>query len=368
MKKKYLFYILIFFILYEISDAQVHNGYVVKSLNNIIIIDRGEYDGIFLGLRFKVYHHKKGRGHTKTKDDLENYGIAEVIQTFNDLSVLKFSTLEKGLTPKQGSYVTLIDPALFINSKIPAESKNYQKLKILKTENIKTKSIAKDVFNHSVSMGLVGGYENFPNAVLNKIEEFLINDIYPYGINLEKSTPLRGGMVFTMGKRINRFSSVRLNYGNLSYNRYLSSAIPDNVYSEVNLPEQYVKNWHFKIKTTIYTLSSDIILGNFKFALNPFKEASNIKNFNWYTGLGLDYASFNYLTIETMTLHRYNRDDVVNDSIEHTREGYWGIHGLTGLTYNFSTIGIYAEGGFTLWSKKILKKSYPFRLGLSFHF
>ncbi len=368
MKKKYLFFILIFFILYEISNAQVYNGYVVKSLNNIIIIDRGEYDGIYLGLRFKVYYHVKGRGQTKTKNDLENYGIAEVIQTFNDLSVLKFITLEKGSTPKASSYISLIDPSLFISSKIPPESKDYQKPEIFKPENIKENFIAKEIFNHSVSMGLVGGYGNFPDAVLNKIEEFLINDIYPYDINLEKSIPLRGGMIFAMKKKINRFSSVRFNYGNLSYNRYLYSYIPDNVYSEVDLPEQYVKNWHFKIKTNIYTFSTDILLGNFKFALNPFNRVSNFRNFNFYTGLGLDYASFNYLTIEKITLHRYNRDDVVNDSVEHTREGYWGFHGLVGISYTFSAIGIYAEGGCILWSKNFIKKSFPLRLGLSFHF
>jgi len=199
MTKNIIFLFLILFILCEISYSQVHNGYVVKSMNNLIIIDRGENKGINIGSNFKVYQHLKGKGKTKSKNDLEYFGIAEVIQTFSNLSVLRFTTLEKNIIPETGSYISLISPELLDKPKSQIENQ------------IIGSFPAKEIFSNSVSMGFVGGYENFPKTVSNKIEEYLVSEVYPAGIYMDKSLPLRGGFVFSLKRKMNRFSAIRFN-------------------------------------------------------------------------------------------------------------------------------------------------------------
>lgn len=375
MKRRYLYFVLILFCLHNISYSQIHSGYIVKSIDKLFIIDCGKNDGIQNGSSFKVYNHLKGKGKSRTKNDFEFFGIAEVTQTFDELSVLKFKSLNGNSKPKERDYVSLIpfkeeNPVNVSNIPMKAEKERItvQPSKSIQNIKIEDNFIGKKGLNYSISIGFIGGLENFPRAVSDKIENFLKSEIYPFGSSINKSLPIKGGAVFTAEGIITRFSSVRLSYGNLKYNRYLTSAIPDVLDPSITLPEQYVKDWRFKIRTIINILSFDLLFGNFGKIKDSGKAYSKNKGIVFYGGFGGDYASFDYTTDETIKLHRYKRDDVIHDETKHSLSGYWGYHALMGISYFLPALRIYAEGGYTFWNEEILKNSYPFRIGLSFHF
>ena len=375
MKRRYLYFLLLLFCLHNISYTQVHSGYIVKAIDKLFIIDCGRDDGIENGSNFMVYNHLKGKGKTRNKSDLEFFGIAEVTQTFDKLLVLKFKSLNENSKPKERNYISLIplkeeNPVNISNIAMKAEEERdtVQPLKSSKNIEIKDNFTGRKGLNYSVSIGFVGGLENFPKAISDKIENFLISEIYPFGSSINKSLPIKGGAIFTVERIITRFSSVRLSYGNLKYNRYLTSAIPDILDPSITLPEQYVKDWRFKIRTIINILSFDLLFGNFGKIKDSGEAYSKNRGIVFYGGFGGDYASFNYSTNETIKLHRYERDDVIHDETKHSLSGYWGYHALMGISYFLPALRIYAEGGYTFWNEEMLKNSNPFRIGLSFHF
>ncbi len=373
MKKRIIYILLFLFILPRYSYSQIYSCYIVKSLNESFIIDKGANNGIQTGLKFKIYHHIKGKDKSKTKNDLALLGIAEVIQTFDDVSVLSFNQSNENIKVKDGYYISLI-PSKKEETEvlIPLQTKNKiiepSKRKSI-TESIKLdeNNISKIGLSNAISIGFVGGFENFPKGVSDKFEDYLENEIYTYGVIIDKSLPFKGGVNVSLERFITRFLSVRLNYGNLRYNRYLSSKLPFDL-DPSTLPESYVKNWRFKIRTIINTFSLNIFFGNFGMLEDFTQKNPNHRGLIFYGGFGPDYASFDYSTDETITLHRYNRDDVIYDETEHSLSGYWGVHGILGISYIIPAIRVYAEGGYLYWNKKEMKNSYPFRLGLAFHF
>lgn len=377
MKKRIIYILLFLLILPKYSFSQIYSCYIVKSLNESFIIDKGANSGIQTGLQFKIYYHIKGKDKSKTKNDITLLGIAEVIQTFDDAAVLIFSQQYNNIKIKDGYYISLIpskkdNPDTFIPTKIEKQTKNkivepIKRKSITKTIKSKDNDICKMDLSNAISIGFVGGFENFPRGVSNKIEDYLRNDIYTYGVIIDKSLPFKGGINASFERYITRFLSIRLNYGNLRYNRFLSSKLPFDLDTST-LPESYVKNWRFKIRTTINAFSLNILTGNFGILKDFSENNSSSKGFIFYGGFGPDYASFNYSTNETITLHRYNRDDVIYDETEHSLNGYWGVHGILGISYIFPALRVYVEGGYLYWNKKTIKNSYPFRLGLAFHF
>ena len=363
------------FCLHNISYSQIHSGYIVKSIDKLFIIDCGRNDGIQKGSNFMVYHHLKGKGKSLNKNDFEFFGIAEITQTFDNLSVLKFKSLNESSKPKERNYVSLIllkeeNSINIYNIPMKAEKERITAQPIKSSQDIKIEDnlIGKKGLNYSISIGFIGGLENFPKAVSDKIENFLKSEIYTFGSSINKSLPLKGGAIFSAERIITKFSSVRLSYGNLQYNRYLTSAIPDVLDPSITLPEQYVKDWRFKIRTIVNIISFDLLFGNFGKIKDSDKANSKNKGIVFYGGFGGDYASFDYSTDETIKLHRYERDDVIHDETKHSLSGYWGYHALMGISYFLPALRIYAEGGYTFWDEEMLKNSYPFRIGLSFHF
>jgi len=375
MKRRYLYFLLLLFCLHNISYSQIHSGYIVKSIDKLFIIDCGRNDGIQKGSNFMVYHHLKGKGKSLNKNDFEFFGIAEITQTFDNLSVLKFKSLNESSKPKERNYVSLIllkeeNSINIYNIPMKAEKERITAQPIKSSQDIKIEDnlIGKKGLNYSISIGFIGGLENFPKAVSDKIENFLKSEIYTFGSSINKSLPLKGGAIFSAERIITKFSSVRLSYGNLQYNRYLTSAIPDVLDPSITLPEQYVKDWRFKIRTIVNIISFDLLFGNFGKIKDSGKANSKNKGIVFYGGFGGDYASFDYSTDETIKLHRYERDDVIHDETKHSLSGYWGYHALMGISYFLPALRIYAEGGYTFWDEEMLKNSYPFRIGLSFHF
>jgi len=375
MKRRYLYFLLLLFCLHNISYSQIHSGYIVKSIDKLFIIDCGRNDGIQKGSNFMVYHHLKGKGKSLNKNDFEFFGIAEITQTFDNLSVLKFKSLNESSKPKERNYVSLIllkeeNSINIYNIPMKAEKERITAQPIKSSQDIKIEDnlIGKKGLNYSISIGFIGGLENFPKAVSDKIENFLKSEIYTFGSSINKSLPLKGGAIFSAERIITKFSSVRLSYGNLQYNRYLTSAIPDVLDPSITLPEQYVKDWRFKIRTIVNIISFDLLFGNFGKIKDSDKANSKNKGIVFYGGFGGDYASFDYSTDETIKLHRYERDDVIHDETKHSLSGYWGYHALMGISYFLPALRIYAEGGYTFWDEEMLKNSYPFRIGLSFHF
>lgn len=377
MRKRIIYILLILFILPNISYSQIYSCYIVKSLNKSFIIDKGANSGIQTGLQFKIYHHIKGKNQSKTKNDLALLGIAEVIQTFDDLSVLSLNPLNENVKIKDGYYISLIlskkeNTDIFRTSKVEKQTKskviNPPKRKPV-TESIKLgkNDISKIGLSNAISIGFIGGFENFPRGVSNTIEDYLKSEIYTYGVIIDKSLPFKGGINVSLERYLTGFLSVRINYGNLRYNRYLSSKLPFEL-DPSTLPESYVKSWRFRIRTTINTFSSNIFIGNFGILKEFSENNSGHRGFIFYGGFGHDYASLNYSTDETITLHRYNRDDLIYDETEYSLSGYWGVHGTLGISYIFPALRVYAEGGYLYWNKKSIKNSYPFRLGLAFHF
>jgi len=278
-------------------------------MDKLFIIDCGKNDGIQTGSNFMVYNHLKGKGKSRNKDDFEFFGIAEVTQTFDKLSVLRFKSLNKNSKPRDGYYISLIPlkEENLVNTsqkpiKIKKESNTVQTSKRRNNIKIKDNFTGKKGLNYNVSIGFIGGLENFPKAISDKIENYLKSEIYSFGSSINKSLPFKGGIIFTTERIITRFSSIRVSYGNLKYNRYLSSAIPDNLDPSITLPEQYVKNWRFKIRTIINILSYDLLFGNFGKIKDSGKEGSKNKGIIFYIGFGGDYASFNYSTYETIKL------------------------------------------------------------------
>ena len=287
---------------------------------------------------------------------------------------MKFKSLNENSVPEERDYVSLIplkeeNPVNISNMPMKAEKERItvQPSKSIQNIKIEDNFTGKKGLNYSISIGFIGGLENFPRAISDKIENFLRSEIYPFGSSINKSLPIKGGAVFTAEGIITRFSSVRLSYGNLKYNRYLTSAIPDVLDPSITLPEQYVKDWRFKIRTIINILSFDLLFGNFG-KIKDYGKAYSKKGIVFYGGFGGDYASFDYTTDETIKLHRYKRDDVIHDETKHSLSGYWGYHALMGISYFLPALRIYAEGGYTFWNEEVLKNSYPFRIGLSFHF
>jgi len=375
MKRRYLYFLLLLFCLHNILYSQIHSGYIVKSIDKLFIIDLGKNDGIQNGSTFMVYNHLKGKGKSRTKDDFKLFGIAEVTQTFDKLSVLKFKSLNENSKPRERNYISLIplkeeNSVNISNIPLRAEKEGITTQPLKSSQDIKIKDnfTGEKGLNYSISIGFIGGLENFPKAVSDKIENFLKSEIYPFGSSINKSLPFKGGAIFSAERIITKFSSVRLGYGNLQYNRYLTSAIPDIVDPSITLPEQYVKDWRFKIRTIINIVSFDLLFGNFGKIRDSGKAHSENKGIVFYGGFGGDYASFTYSTDETIKLHRYERDDVIHDETKHSLSGYWGYHGLMGISYLLPALRIYAEGGYTFWNEEMLKNSYPFRIGLSFHF
>lgn len=372
MKKFFILFFLFSFSLYDICYSQVYSGYIIKSLKNLFIVDIGKLNGIETDIYFIVYHHKKGKGYSKTKKDFEYFGIAEITQIFDDVSVLKFVSLKTTAPLKEGYYISLIQ-----TKKIP-EEETYSfpspKIKEPESKTIATKDILirKENLKNSVYIGLIGGFDNFPLAVSEKIENYLKTEIYNYNnqdvSSIKKSIFYRGGITFSAERKMNNFLSIRGNYGNIRYNRYLSSMIREDLDPSIILPDEYVKKWQYKIRTNINHLSGDVLIGNFGNIINFIEGFFNYKRFIYYGGFGLDYASFDYDTDETITIHRNNRDDIVNDAIHYSLSGYWGYHGVIGISYFFSALRIYGEYGYSSWNKKFLEKNYPFRAGISFHF
>lgn len=350
--------------------ARIYNGYILKSMSNTFVMDIGTDDGINHNLQYKLYYHKKGKGKAKKKSDIEFVGIVEITQQFPDASVFTF-TLKKD-DPKEGKYFSLIPmPENYSTDQrqvYPERERRaeYQPERIIEREKALVEP-AKNDYKYSLSIGGITGYGNFPKAVSQVIEDYLKNDIYTQGGAVYTSLPPKGGFNVSVERLLHPYFSMRAGYGTLYYNRYIKSLIASNI-DPATLPDEYIKNWRYKIKTSINTASCDLLFGNFGQKLYRGYRYKNYRGFVFYGGLGFDYASMNYSTNETITLHRYDRDDVVHDNNTYTLSGYWGIHGLAGLSYYFPAFRMYAEGGYTSWSKEVLKNSYPLKLGISIHF
>lgn len=372
MKKVLLIVIMVLWCVPIRVYSQIYSGYVVKSMNNTFVIDIGADDNIPKSAQYKLYHHKKGKGKAKKKNDFAFLGIIEITQIFSDASVITFVSKKGDTYPKEGHYFSLI-PVPETDSIEPDVSSAPMAAKPVIMDRAETISRKKDIipargeYAYSLSVGMVTGYGNFPKAVSKTIEDYLENEIYTQGNAINTSLPPKGGFSVNIERIVSRYTSLRLGYATLYYNRYLNSYIPGSVNPDA-LPDEYVKNWRYKIKTFINTASCDILFGKFgtplygKFRFRPHR------GFVFYGGLGFDYASMSYNTNETITLHRYDRDDVVHDDNSRTLSGYWGIHGIAGMSYYFPSFRMYAEGGYTSWTKDILKSSYPLKLGVAVHF
>lgn len=392
MKNRYRFVItFLIFILFINIYPQDFQGYVVKKIGNLVVIDIGSKKGL---IENSSYIIKKTES---LKIPLLNVKIATREFTLGQYSITQLEenfSVGKILRPteKKFSVGDRISIYFYSYSDFVSEIKEHPETSAEKTEELKPtvkippaivkeekpEKQVKEVLmpwekRNPVYLG--GGYtfglKNIPEAVLDGIREFLINEIYSDPPEIETSLKQSSGFGFNAGYYPVSFLSVGFSYSGLRNESSITTASvhADDVEPSGPFPEDPIKSWEFDVRTNVSILSLSASIGNFKSIIDNYKSNLSENSLVYYFGGGVNYCNLSINFDENYIMYGLNnKEEMIIRSEKFNPGKYTGWFVNAGAGYPLIGGLFFGEFSYHFWDNLKFDKSSQFIIGFKTFF
>ena len=367
MKKVLKIAILLLLLLPRASLGQELKGYVVKVLENLIVLDLGYEAGLQKDSKFDIIKN--------TNLDLPAAKIS-VSQLYPEISICKVLMKKENVPLNEGDQVILFTSLSDEEIQIPTSSakEELEKTVIVKPFKWKNKKI-QELFQgekklpFSIILSYIYGYKAITEAVTENVSNYTLKDIYGNKGTSTVSVSSGAGWNFAIRKVLLGKFAV-----GVDYTRYTANA---EIVTENELPSGEfeplpgtISKWDFTVNTKIDNFSTSIMFGNYNKISDYFSTQNRKGSFIYHLGVGIDYMTVSgsidqIITQKTIFYQDYESFNKVEDF---KNPGYWGGHISMGVSYFIPVFRIFLEASYIHWGSEEFKGNFPLRTGFEIFF
>jgi len=358
--------------------SQDFQGYIVKKIGNLVVIDIGSKQGLIKNSSYiikKVESLKIPLLGFKIASKEFELGKFDVTQLEEDYSIGRISSrTKKEFSTSDKVSIYFYSYSDFISEK--KEKIKEEKEKIPKEVPEKPKEIEKKMpWEKRNPMLLGGGYgfgmKSIPQGVMDNLKEFLLDEIYMDKPEISSSVKLSNGFGFTLGYLPFSFLSVEISYFGLNNKSSLISlsGYTEDVEISGPLPVDPIKSWDFEIKTKMSILSVSAAIGNYGKIIENYKYNRELKGLVGYFGGGINYCNLGITYDENYVIYGLNnQENLIYKSEKFSPGNYFGWFGKIGFGYMIYGGIIFTEFKFDQWENLNFDKSFYSFIGFKTYF
>ncbi|RKY84684.1 hypothetical protein DRQ09_08290 [candidate division KSB1 bacterium] len=367
MKKLLTALLILMFAIPDKGLAQELKGCILKTIDDLIILDIGSKAGLKKNSKFDVIKN--------TELDLPAAKIT-VNQLEQNLAVCKILMKKENIPLNEGDQVLLFSSISDEKIQIPSlfQKQKPEKSLIIKPFHWKTNKIRKFLQGKrkhplSIILSYTYGYKNIAKAISENISMYILSTIYN-GEGTSKISVSKGsGWNLAVRKILSDKLSAGLNYTRCTINSHIKTQnkLPSD---EVEPLPGTIASWDFDLNTNVNSFSASLLFGNFHKITDYFFSYVREYSFVYHIGIGINYMNITGSNNQIITKKTefYKDYESFNKVDNFKKTGYWGGNLSIGVSFFIPSFRIFVETSFIKWGKKEFKKNFPFRTGFEIFF